>query len=107
MSKSLYFSEELKMLRDQIRRFIETEIVHNGDAWEEVGKVPREVFAKMGTLGVLGMRYPEKYGGAALDMMASVVLAEELGRCTFGGFSADVLVHTDMASPHLANVVTS
>ena len=107
MSKSLYFSEELNMLRDQIRRFIETEIVPNGDAWEEVGKVPREVFAKMGTLGVLGMRYPEKYGGADLDMMASVVLAEELGRCTFGGFSADVLVHTDMASPHLANVGTS
>ena len=107
MSKSLYFSEELKMLRDQIRRFIETEIVPNGDAWEEVGKVPRAVFAKMGALGILGMRYPEKYGGADLDMMASVVLAEELGRCTFGGFSADVLVHTDMASPHLANVGTS
>ena len=107
MRKSLYFSEELKMLRDQIRRFIETEIVPNGDAWEEVGKVPRAVFAKMGALGILGMRYPEKYGGADLDMMASVVLAEELGRCTFGGFSADVLVHTDMASPHLANVGTS
>ena len=107
MRKSLYFSEELNMLRDQIRRFIETEIVPNGDAWEEVGKVPRDVFAKMGALGILGMRYPEKYGGADLDMMASVVLAEELGRCTFGGFSADVLVHTDMASPHLANVGTS
>ena len=107
MRKSLYFSEELNMLRDQIRRFIETEIVPNGDAWEKVGKVPRDVFAKMGALGILGMRYPEKYGGADLDMMASVVLAEELGRCTFGGFSADVLVHTDMASPHLANVGTS
>ena len=106
MRKSLYFSEELNMLRDQIRRFIETEIVPNGDAWEEVGKVPRDVFAKMGALGILGMRYPEKYGGADLDIMASVVLAEELGRCTFGGFSADVLVHTDMASPHLANVGT-
>ena len=106
MRKSLYFSEELNMLRDQIRRFIEIEIVPNGDAWEEVGKVPRDVFAKMGALGILGMRYPEKYGGADLDIMASVVLAEELGRCTFGGFSADVLVHTDMASPHLANVGT-
>ncbi|HAJ84129.1 MAG TPA: acyl-CoA dehydrogenase [Rhodobacteraceae bacterium] len=106
MKKSLYFSEELNMLRDQIRRFIETDIVPNGDTWEEVGKVPRDVFAKMGALGFLGMRYPEKYGGADLDVMASVVLAEELGRCTFGGFSADVLVHTDMASPHLANVGT-
>ncbi|MGY9036342.1 MAG: acyl-CoA dehydrogenase family protein [Rhodobacterales bacterium] len=101
-----YFSDELTMLREQIRRFVETEIVPHGDAWEEAGKVPREVFAKMGELGFLGMRYPEEYGGADLDTMASVVLAEELGRCTFGGFSADLLVHTDMASPHLANVGT-
>lgn len=101
-----YFSDELTMLRDQIRRFVEAEIVPHGDAWEEAGKVPREVFAKMGELGFLGMRYPEQYGGADLDTMASVVLAEELGRCTFGGFSADLLVHTDMASPHLANVGT-
>jgi len=102
----LYFSDELTMLREQIRRFIEVEVVPHGDAWEEAGKVPREVFAKMGELGFLGMRYPEEYGGADLDTMASVVLAEELGRCTFGGFSADLLVHTDMASPHLANVGT-
>ena len=106
MSKTLYFPEELNILRNQIRRFIETEIVPNGDAWEEAGKVPREIFIKMGALGFLGMRYPEQYGGADLDTMASVVLAEELGRCTFGGFSAGILVHTDMASPHLANVGT-
>jgi len=106
MTQSPYFTEELDMLREQIRRFIETEIVPNGDAWEEAGKVPRDIFPKMGELGFLGMRYPEQYGGADLDTMASVVLAEELGRCTFGGFSADLLVHTDMASPHLANVGT-
>jgi len=106
MNNSPYFSEELNMLRDQIRRFVEKEVVPNGEAWEEAGKVPRDVFTKMGQLGILGMRYPEAYGGSGLDTMASVVLAEELGRCTFGGFSADALVHTDMASPHLANVGT-
>ncbi|MBV1925690.1 MAG: acyl-CoA dehydrogenase family protein [Rhodobacteraceae bacterium] len=106
MTNSPYFSDELNMLREQIRRFIEAEVVPNGDAWEEAGKVPRDIFPKMGKLGFLGMRYPEQYGGADLDTMASVVLAEELGRCTFGGFSADVLVHTDMASPHLGNVGT-
>ncbi len=103
---NLYFSDELNMLRDQIRRFVDNEIVPNGEAWEEAGKVPREVFTEMGKLGLLGMRYAEEYGGSSLDTMASVVLAEELGRCTFGGFSADILVHTDMASPHLANVGT-
>ena len=104
MSNSLYFPEELNMMRDQIRRFVEKEILPNGEAWEEAGKVPRDIFIKMGELGLLGMRYPEEYGGSGLDTMASVVLAEELGRSTFGGFSADILVHTDMASPHLANV---
>lgn len=103
---SPYFTDELEMLRAQIRRFIESEVVPHGETWEQAGQVPREVFARMGELGFLGMRYPEAYGGSDLDTMASVVLAEELGRCTFGGFSADVLVHTDMASPHLANVGT-
>lgn len=107
MTASPYFDADLTMLRDQIRRFVETEIVPNGDAWEEAGKVPREIFTKMGALGYLGMRYPEEYGGGGLNTLASVVFAEELGRCTFGGFSADVLVHTDMASPHLANVGTA
>ncbi|MEE1554977.1 MAG: acyl-CoA dehydrogenase family protein, partial [Alphaproteobacteria bacterium] len=45
---------------------------------------------------------PEEHGGAGLGAMASLILSEELGRATFGGFSATVLVHTDMASPHLA-----
>jgi len=106
MTNSPYFTDEMEMIRDQVRRFIETEIMPHGEAWEEAGKVPREVFRKMGGLGMLGMRYPEEYGGAGLDTLASVVLAEECGRSTFGGFSADLLVHTDMASPHLANVGT-
>lgn len=106
MTDTLWFSEELEMLRRQIRRFIETEVVPNGEAWEKAGKVPREIFRKMGGLGFLGMRYPPEYGGGGLDTMASVVLAEECGRSTFGGFSASVLVHTDMASPHLANAGT-
>ncbi len=106
MTNSPYFTDEMEMIRDQVRRFIETEIMPHGEAWEEAGKVPREVFTKMGGLGMLGMRYPEEYGGAGLDTLASVVLAEECGRSTFGGFSADLLVHTDMASPHLANVGT-
>jgi acyl-CoA dehydrogenase len=55
----------------------------------------------MGSLGLLGMRYAPEYGGGGLDTLANAVLAEELGRSTFGGFAVTVLVHTDMASPHL------
>ncbi len=98
-----YFSPVHEALRDQIRRFVQTEVVPHAGAWEEAGCVPREVLRQMGQLGFLGIRYPEQYGGSALDTLATVVLAEELGRSTFGGFAITVLVHTDMASPHLAN----
>jgi acyl-CoA dehydrogenase len=60
------------------------------------------VLRRLGALGLLGMRHPPEHGGGGLDARASVVLAEELGRSGFGGFSATVLVHSDMASPHLA-----
>ena len=100
------FSDDLEMIRGQLRRFIETEVTAKADAWERDGMVPRDVLRRMGDLGVLGMRYDERYGGAGLDVMASVMLAEEVGRSTFGGFSATVLVHTDMASPHLENAGT-
>ncbi|RYE88992.1 MAG: acyl-CoA dehydrogenase, partial [Oxalobacteraceae bacterium] len=64
---------------------------------------PRAVLRRMGELGFLGVRYPEIYGGSEMDTIATAVLAEELGRSTYGGFAITVLVHTDMASPHLAN----
>ena len=99
----LAFRPEHVMLRDQLRRFVETEIKPVAAAWEETGSVPREVLRRMGSLGFLGIRYEEAHGGAALDTLATAILAEELGRSTFGGFAITVLVHTDMASPHLAN----
>jgi len=61
------------------------------------------VLRRMGELGFLGIRYPEKYGGSEMDTLATVVLAEELGRSTFAGVAITVLVHTDMASVHLFN----
>ena len=103
MQNSIYNSEELVLFRDQLRKYIESEIVPHGDEWEKIGKVPREVFTKMGELGFLGLRYGEQYGGSELDTVATAVLAEELGRSTFSGFAISVLVHTDMASPHLNN----
>jgi acyl-CoA dehydrogenase len=60
----------------------------------------------MGALGFLGLRYAEEFGGSALDARATALLAEELGRSSFGGFAITVLVHTDMASPHLNNAGT-
>jgi acyl-CoA dehydrogenase len=103
MRRSVYFTEEHEMLRDQIRRFVAERVLPHGDRWEAEGMTPRAVLKEMGGLGLLGIRYPERYGGSALDTLATVVLAEELGRSTYGGFAITVLVHTDMASPHLVN----
>ena len=106
MNEPIYFNEEHRMFRENLRRFIETEVMPHAEPWEEAGKVPRDVLKKLGALGYLGIRYPEQYGGAGLDTVYSAILAEELGRSTFGGFAVTVLVHTDMASPHLANFGT-
>lgn len=101
-----YFSAEHEALRDTLRRFIAERVWPHADAWEEAGHVPREVLREMGSLGLLGMRYASRYGGSELDTLATVVLAEELGRSGYGGFAVTVLVHTDMASPHLHHAGT-
>jgi len=99
---SIYFEPEHQMIRDQIRRFLREEVAPGADEWERHGSVPRDVLRRMGDLGLLGLTHPEAFGGSGLDARATVVLAEELGRSTYGGFAITVLVHTDMASPHLA-----
>jgi acyl-CoA dehydrogenase len=101
-----YFGEEHTLLRHTIRRFIAERVLPVGDAWEEQGFVPREILLQMGSLGLLGMRYAPEFGGQGLDTLANAVLAEELGRSTYGGFAVTVLVHTDMASPHLYHAGT-
>lgn len=99
----VFFREEHRMLRDQVRRFVEEEIKPHADAWEVQGAVPRDVLRKMGELGFFGIRYPEEFGGSAMDEMATVILSEELGRCTYAGVAITALVHTDMASVHIFN----
>ncbi|MEY8263122.1 MAG: acyl-CoA dehydrogenase family protein [Bermanella sp.] len=99
---NLYFNEEHSILRDQIKKFVEKEIVPFGDAWEAQGYVPRELLLKMGEFGLFGLMHEEKYGGSGLDIRAATILAEELGQSTFAGVTITALVHTNMASPHLS-----
>ena len=100
--RSIYFTPEHDLFRDQLRRFVVEEVRPHVESWEAAGEVPRAVFRRMGELGFLGARYGEEYGGAGMDVFASIVLGEELGRAGLSGLAAGVLVHTDMASPHLA-----
>jgi alkylation response protein AidB-like acyl-CoA dehydrogenase len=94
-----FFTEEHEILRRHIRKFVESELLPHAEEWEEAGGFPDEVFRRMGELGLLGLRYPEEYGGQGGDFFASIVLAEELSRCGSGGLPTAVAVHTEMAMP--------
>ena len=99
--KQMSFTPEHEMFRDLVRRFVQDEITPHVDEWEERGKIPRDLFRRMGELGLLGIEYPTQYGGAGADVWMTVVLTEELARCRSGGVAFSVIVHTDMSSPWL------
>jgi len=96
------FSEEHRMFRRVVRRFVEEEINPRVDGWEEAGEMPlHEVFSQMADLGFLGLEYDPAYGGQGADHLFTVVLAEELGRADHGAIGMAVGVQTDMATPSL------
>ena len=101
-----YFTPEHELLRQTVRRFVRERVEPAAAQWEKEGCVPRPVLREMGELGLLGIRYPQRHGGSELDVLSTIILAEELGRSTYGGFAITVLVHTDMASPHLMHAGT-
>ena len=106
MNATIYETPEHELLRDQIARFIAKEVEPHAAAWEETGMVPREVLRRMGQAGLLGLMYEGQYGGGEGDALTNLVFAEALSLSTFAGFVITVLVHTDMASPHLHHAGT-
>jgi acyl-CoA dehydrogenase len=103
---NVYLTPEHEHFRDQVARFVAREVEPHGEAWEAAGSVPREVLRKMGDAGFLGLMVESAYGGAEADALTNLVFAEALSQSTFAGFVITVLVHTDMASPHLHHAGT-
>ncbi|NCF65867.1 MAG: acyl-CoA dehydrogenase [Chloroflexi bacterium] len=100
---SLTFNEEHEMFRQTVRRFVQTEIRPNIEEWEEARIFPAHtLFKKMGDLGLLGLTYPEAYGGGGVDYWYNAVMLEEIGRAGCGSVPMAVAVQTDMATPALA-----
>ena len=98
-----YFTAEHEAFRRVVRRFVETELNPHVEEWEAARIWPaREVLKKMGNLGLLGLNYPEAYGGGGVDYWYSAVLLEELGRADCAAVPMGIAVHTDMATPALA-----
>ncbi|MDX1994452.1 MAG: acyl-CoA dehydrogenase family protein [bacterium] len=97
------FTAEHEMFRKSVRAFVEKEIRPYVDEWEEAEIAPlHDLFRKMGSVGFLGLNYPEEYGGANADIWYTVVLCEELARAGAAGIPMAILVQTDMATPALA-----
>jgi citronellyl-CoA dehydrogenase len=96
------FTPEHIQLADTVRRFCEAEINPFVKEWEEAEIFPaHEVFKKMGSLGLLGVKYDPTYGGMGLDFSYSMVVAEELGVIPCGGVPMAIGVQTDMCTPAL------
>jgi acyl-CoA dehydrogenase len=94
------FNEDHEAFRETIRDFIAAEVVPYYDQWEKQGHVPRELYLKLGELGVFGIEVPEEYGGAGeTSFKYSAVISEETARAgvSFGGSG----VHTALCLPYL------
>ena len=98
-----YFTAEQEAFRQTVRRFVTTEINPYVEEWEAARLWPaHDVLRKMGDLGLLGLNYPEEYGGGGVDYWYNAVLLEELGRADCAAVPMGIAVHTDMATPALA-----
>ena len=99
----MQLTDQHRQLDDTVTRFVANELNPHVDEWEAAeGFDSRGVFKKLGNLGLLGLKYPESYGGANLDFSYAAVMAEALGACHCGGVPMAIGVHTDMSTPALA-----
>lgn len=90
--------EELGLLRDSLRRFVDGELTPHVSEWERAGTLPRPVFERLGELGFLGMALAPEHGGGGRDFRYTAVLVEELVRCGAVGVAVSVLVHAEFAT---------
>jgi alkylation response protein AidB-like acyl-CoA dehydrogenase len=74
------FTAEQEEFRKSVARFVDAEVVPEAQAMDERAEFPAKLFARLGELGYLGLRYPEAYGGADADMTTYCLFAEELAR---------------------------
>jgi len=91
------FTEEHKMFRNSVRKFVEKEIVPFVEEWEAAGEVPRSMFERVGELGYFGTKFPVEYGGAGSDLIMDAIFNEELTKCGSGGISASIVGHIAIA----------
>lgn len=105
-SKSPFYNENHETFRAQVRRFVEKECMPHIDAWEKAEELPRELHKKAAEIGLLGIGFPEAYGGIEVpDLFYMIVLTEELARTGSGGLIASLMSH-GIGTPPIAHTGT-
>jgi alkylation response protein AidB-like acyl-CoA dehydrogenase len=97
-SRRTAFSAEHCLFRDQVRRFLERELVPHLDRWEEEGIIDRGFWNKAGEAGLLCPTVPEEYGGPGLDFGFNAVIDEELA---YVGSTAGITLHSDIVADYV------
>lgn len=97
-----FLTEEHRAFREQVRRFVAAELTPHVAAWDEAGRLPRELYAKAAAFGLQGLGYPEAYGGTPGDEYFKLIGAEELARAGSGGLCAALGSH-NIALPMVAS----
>lgn len=98
---SPFYTAEHEAFREVVRRFVEKEIEPYAHEWDEAGEFPRALYEKAGHIGLLGLGFPEEYGGAPADQFMKIVASQELARAGAGGISASLMSHT-IGTPPIA-----
>jgi alkylation response protein AidB-like acyl-CoA dehydrogenase len=94
------FTDEQNQLRRSIREFAEGEIAPHVMEWDEASKFPSEIMPKLAEMGLLGVIFPEEYGGAGLGYTEYVIAIEELSRID-GSVGIIVAAHNSLCSNHI------
>ncbi|MGZ3424759.1 MAG: acyl-CoA dehydrogenase family protein [Polyangiales bacterium] len=92
--------ETHRQLRDVVRDFCEKEVRPHAIEWDKQERFPKELVPKLAELGLLGIRIPEEYGGAAMDTLAYAVCVEECARVD-GSLALTVASHNGLGTGHI------
>lgn len=101
-SNAVETPEELDAFRTQVRRFVERELAPHVNAWDEAGELPREIYRKAGALGILGLGYPEEYGGTPASLAMRSIAIQEIAKAGSGGLFVCLFTHSIFVQPMLA-----
>jgi acyl-CoA dehydrogenase len=100
--KSPFFTEEHEAFRAVVRRFVAKEIEPFAGQWDEDGEFPRDLYRKAADIGLLGLGFPEAFGGTPADQFMRIVVSQELARPGAGGINASLMSHGIGAPPIVA-----